>query len=91
MLSVPAVAACAQVGDLDHAHVHLQRAERSVPLWEGTAWEAALAEARSVLALAEGDPERSTELLQLALAHFERVGQPLDVDRCRRQLRALTA
>ena len=90
MLSLPAVAACAQVGDLDHARVHLQRAERLVQLWEGTAWEAALTEARSVLALAEGDPERSTELLQLALAHFERVGQPLDVDRCRRQLRALT-
>jgi hypothetical protein len=43
-----------------------------VQLWEGTAWEAAPTEARSVLALAEGDPERSTELLQLAVAHVER-------------------
>ena len=31
MLSLPAVAACAQVGDLDHARVHLQRAERLEP------------------------------------------------------------
>jgi DNA-binding SARP family transcriptional activator/tetratricopeptide (TPR) repeat protein len=91
MLSLPAVAACVRVGDLDHARVHLRRAERSVQLWEGTAWEAALTEARSGLALAEGDPERSAELLQLAAARFERAGQPLDVDRCRRQLRALTA
>jgi hypothetical protein len=42
-------------------------------------------------AVERGVAERSTELLQLASAHVERAGQRLDVDRCRRQLRALTA
>ena len=90
MLSLPAVGACASVGDLDHAHAHLELAQRSAKLWEGTAWEAALAEAESGLALAEGDRARAVELLQQAEARFERAGQPLDVDRCRRLRRAVT-
>ena len=91
MLSVPAVGACASVGDLDHARVHLQRAERSLQLWEGTAWEAALAEAQAHLAKAEGDGPRSADLYLLAADRFERAGQPLDVERCRRHLHAATA
>jgi tetratricopeptide (TPR) repeat protein len=86
MLSVPAVGACADVGDFDHAHRHLAVAERSTTLWEGTAWEAAVAEAAGRLALAEGDPDRAAEQLRAAVAGFERAGQPLDVERCQRRL-----
>ncbi len=42
MLAVPAVIACADVGDLDRARHHLQVAEKSAPLWEGTSWQAAV-------------------------------------------------
>ena len=91
MLSVPAVGACADVGDFEHAHRHLAMAERSTTLWEGTAWEAAVAEAAGRLALAEGDPDRGAERLRVAVAGFERAGQPLDVERCRRRLEAVSA
>jgi tetratricopeptide (TPR) repeat protein len=79
MLAVPAAEACARAGDLDHAHRHLAVAELSAVLWQGTSWEAALDEARAVVARAEGDEEA-------AVAGFERAGQPLDAERCRRQL-----
>jgi tetratricopeptide (TPR) repeat protein len=91
MLSVPAVGACADVGDFDHAHRHLALAERSTTLWEGTAWEAAVAEAAGRLALAEGDPGRAAERLRMAVAGFERAGQPLDVERCQRRLQTVGA
>ena len=86
---MPAVAACSAVGDLDHARQHLHRAERSLPLWDGTAWEAALAEARSHLAVAGGDPAGALDELRRAADGFERAGQPLDVGRCRRAIEAL--
>jgi hypothetical protein len=86
MLAVPAVGACADVGDFEHAHRLLAEAERSMTLWEGTAWEAAVAEAAARLAAAEGDPDRAAERLGVAVAGFERAGQPLDVDRVRRRL-----
>jgi hypothetical protein len=85
MLSVPATIACADSGDIAHAYDHLAIAERSAKLWEGTAWEAALAEARSHLAAAEGDAVLAADLLTAAAEGFERSGQPLDVERCRRR------
>ena len=47
MLAVPAVIACADVGDLDRARHHLQVADKSLHLWEGTSWQAAVLEARA--------------------------------------------
>jgi DNA-binding SARP family transcriptional activator/tetratricopeptide (TPR) repeat protein len=91
MFSVPATIACADSGDVDHAREHLRRAKRSAKLWEGTAWQAWIAEATAHVALAEGERERATTLLAEAVEHFERSGQPLDVDRSRRSLAALTA
>jgi hypothetical protein len=43
------------------------------------------------LALAEGDPDRAAERLRMAVAGFERAGQPLDVERCQRRLQTVGA
>ena len=45
MLSVPAAIACVRAGDLEHAQRHLAIAEQSAVLWQGTSWEAGIAEA----------------------------------------------
>jgi tetratricopeptide (TPR) repeat protein len=82
MLSVPAAIACARSGDLAHARHHLDIAERSVQRWDGTAWEAAVTEARAYVALAEGEATIANELLSLATRDFYRFGQPLDAQRC---------
>jgi hypothetical protein len=83
MLAVPAVIACADVGDIDHALHHLGVAERSVHLWEGTSWHAAMLEARAHLATATGDAAAAAGLRAEAAAAFEAAGQPLDAARCR--------
>jgi len=82
MLAVPAAIACARAGDLEHAARHLEIATRSSLLWQGTSWEAALAEAQAALAAASGDHARAAELMRTAAKHFERAGQPLDARRC---------
>jgi DNA-binding SARP family transcriptional activator len=83
MLSVPAAIACARVGDLEHAGQHLANAEQSAQLWQGTAWEAAIAEAQAALAVASGDLALARQRMQTASEQFERAGQPLDAERCR--------
>jgi hypothetical protein len=82
MLAVPATIACARSGDLAHARRHLAIAEQSARLWEGTAWEAALTEARAHLAAAEHHG-RAVALFDEAADQFARAGQPLDTARCR--------
>jgi tetratricopeptide (TPR) repeat protein len=82
MLAVPAAIACARSGDLAHARHHLAIAEKSANLWEGTAWEAALTEARAHLAAANRDG-RAADLFDEAADQFARAGQPLDTARCR--------
>lgn len=86
MGSVPAAVACADVGDVEGAKRHLRSAERSAALWEGTAWQAAILEARAHLAHAQGDLQGGRRLLEQAADCFETAGQPLDADRCRRPL-----
>jgi hypothetical protein len=82
MLAVPAAIACARSGDLAHARHHLAIAEQSAKLWEGTAWEAALTEARAHISAAERDA-RAPTLFEEAADQFTRAGQPLDAARCR--------
>ena len=82
MLAVPAAAACADAGDLDDARRHLAVAERSAALWQGTAWQAAIAEARAHLHRAEGDRDATRRMLLEAAELFAAAGQPLDADRC---------
>ena len=83
MLAVPAAVACADVGDLDDARRHLRVAETSELLWEGTAWQASLLEARAHLAAAERRTGEAERLRTEAAALFETAGQPLDAARCR--------
>jgi hypothetical protein len=86
MLDVPAAIACAEVGDLDHAHHHLRMARRAGKLWAGTAWEASVLEARAHVARAEGDLDSFGRLLDEAAARFASAGQPADAERCRRAI-----
>jgi DNA-binding SARP family transcriptional activator/tetratricopeptide (TPR) repeat protein len=83
--AVPAAIACADVGDLGEAHKYLAIAERSSELWEGTAWQAAILEARAHLAWAVQDRYQEAVLLDRAAMLFEQAGQPLDAARCRQR------
>ena len=86
MLSVPAAIACARAGDLRARGVTWRRAERSALLWQGTSWEAGMAEAQAAVAAADGDPGTARPRMQWAAEQFQRAGQPLDAERCRRAL-----
>jgi hypothetical protein len=68
---------------MEGAERHLAIAERSGELWQGTSWEAAVAEAQAQFAAATGDVETALERMQAATDQFERAGQPLDAERCR--------
>lgn len=83
MFAVPAAVACARAGDVDEARRHLGLAEMSASMWRGTAWQAAVLEARAAIDVAEGAVKRSREELAEAADLFERAGQPLDAARCR--------
>ena len=89
MLSLPATIACVRAGDLEHAQRHLESAERSTQLWQGTSLEAGVAEAQATVAAALGDPVTARRRMQSAAEQFERTGQPLDAERCRRALAGL--
>jgi hypothetical protein len=88
MLAVPATIACARAHDLENAARHLAIAERSAALWQGTAWEAALAEAQAAVSAETGDRSRADALLRTAAERFDASGQPLDAARCRAALTA---
>ncbi|MGZ4616511.1 MAG: ATP-binding protein, partial [Actinomycetes bacterium] len=82
MLAVPAATACADAGDLPAARRHLTAAQRSVRLWEGTAWQAGLDESRAHLAAAEEDLAAARRLVEQARGDFTAIGQPIDAARC---------
>jgi DNA-binding winged helix-turn-helix (wHTH) protein/tetratricopeptide (TPR) repeat protein len=82
MIAVPAAIAYAEGGRLDEARAWLAEAEVSAALWQGTAWQAAVREARAHLVRAEGDEPAARRLLEEAAGLFEVAGQPLDAQRC---------
>jgi DNA-binding SARP family transcriptional activator/DNA polymerase III delta prime subunit len=84
MLAVPAAIACASVGDVDAAQRHLAVATRSAARWEGSAWEAAVLEARAHVARALGDSDEFGRLIRNAATLFGAAGQPRDRERCER-------
>jgi hypothetical protein len=88
MLSVPASVACVHAGDLPNARRHLELAEQAAVLWQGTSWEAGLAEAQATFAAATGDAATAKTRLQSAVEQFQRAGQPLDAGRCRQAMAA---
>ena len=83
MFTVPAAIACADVGDIEDARAYLAAAERTAELWQGTAWQGAILEARAHLVRAEGDAAGAAHLLAEAAAIFQDAGQPRDAARCR--------
>jgi DNA-binding SARP family transcriptional activator/DNA polymerase III delta prime subunit len=83
MLAVPAAIACAAVGDLEPARSFIAVAEASIQHWPGTAWTAAVLEAKAHLAMAEGRRSDADDLLREAAGGFEAAGQPVDAARCR--------
>ena len=84
---VPATIACADAGDLEAAERHLAAAALSAAKWEGTAWQAAVSEAKAHLAAARGDADDAESLFAEAADLFGRAGQPIDAARCARGLR----
>jgi tetratricopeptide (TPR) repeat protein len=88
MLEVPAAILCADLGELDEAARHLAAAEASAAHWSGTAWQAAVREARAHLVHAEGDPAGFARLSREAAELFDEAGQPRDAERCRVQAEA---
>jgi hypothetical protein len=82
MLAVPAAIACADVGDLEPARHYLMIAEQSAARWEGTAWPAAVDEARGRLAAAEGRAADSATLLERAAGLFAAAGHRRAAQRC---------
>lgn len=88
MVAVPSAIACAEAGRFEEARRHLGIAEMSASLWEGTAWQGGVAEAKASLARAEGDDAGADRLLARAARLFEDAGQVLDAARCREALGA---
>jgi DNA-binding SARP family transcriptional activator len=84
MLSVPASIASAQAGDLQNAQRLLGLAERSAMMWQGTSWEAGIAEAQAAVAAARGDSATARQHMRTAAERFRAAGQPIDAERCRR-------
>ncbi len=89
MFSIPATLACVRADDLPGAQRLLAMAERSGVMWQGTSWEAAIAEAEAAVAGATGDRDTARQRMQAAADQFQRAGQPLDAQRCHHAMAAL--
>lgn len=89
VLYVPAVHACLRAGDVHDAQRHLDTVDQSAYMWQGTSWEARIAEARAALAAARGELLVAQQLMHDAIEQFERAGEPLDAERCRRAVATL--
>jgi len=66
----------ANSSDLPNAQRQLETAERSAKLWEGTAWEAATAEAKAHVAAAVDDVEDAQHQITVAAEGSRQRGNP---------------
>ena len=83
MFDVPAAIACADAGFVADAEHHLSLAEVSASRWSGSAWPAAVAEARAHLAAAQHEDDAFARYLKAGGgAVHQGAGQPLDAARC---------
>lgn len=90
MVYVPLTTAFAESGNLDEARWALARAEQSATFWEGSAWPAAIDEAKSCIATSEGRTAEAEALLHRATRLFSEAGQHLDAARCREAVEAMS-
>ena len=91
-LSIPAAIACAAAGDVERAAGYLARSQHVIAaFYPRGGWRAALDEAKAAVARSTGDEAGAARLLQQAAEGFERWGQRLDADRCRRGVSELSA
>ncbi len=86
MLSVPASIACARAGDLEVAQRHLALAEQSAVLWRARRGRQGSPRRRRRSLRRAATPRPARELMQSATEQFQRAGQPLDAERCRRAM-----
>ncbi len=82
MFAAPAAIACADAGDLTRARTYLDMAQESAERWAGSAWPAAVAEARAHLAEALSQESEFARWIEQAASLFRQAGQPLDAARC---------
>jgi DNA-binding SARP family transcriptional activator/Tfp pilus assembly protein PilF len=86
---VAAAAVCARADQLDRAREFLERAEDGARRWRGGPWQAAVAEARAELLLAEGDRRAAADALRRAAEGFAAAGQLLYERRAREAMQRL--
>jgi DNA-binding SARP family transcriptional activator/tetratricopeptide (TPR) repeat protein len=86
---VAAAVVCADAGQLARARAFLERAEFGAARWPGGPWPAALAEARALLLLAEGDRRGAADTLRRAVEGYAAAGQLLNEERAREALERL--
>jgi hypothetical protein len=53
-------------------------------MWQGTSWEAGIAEAQAAVVAARGDSATARQHMRTAAERFRAAGQPIDAERCRR-------
>ena len=83
---VAAAMVCADAGQLVRAREFLGRAEFGAARWPAGPWPAALAEARALLLLADGDRRGAADALRRAAEGYAANGQSLNERRAREAL-----
>ena len=81
---------CARAGQLERGREFLERAEHGAGNWPGGPWQAAVAESRAELLLAEGDQPAAADALRRAAEGYALAGQLLNERRVRETLQRLS-
>ena len=84
-----ATTVCARAGQLERGRQFLERAEHGAGNWPGGSWQAAVAESRAELLLAEGDQPAAVDALRRAAEGYAVAGQLLNERLARETLERL--